>query len=165
MNGTTPLLKPFRFCPQCGSERFVDNNVQSKRCLDCGLIYYINPKAAVVALITNEQGDILVCRRAKDPARGALDLPGGFTDLDETAEEAVAREVREETSLIVTETRYLFSLPNLYAYGGLVVPTMDLFFECRVASARFMPRREISPELFGLESIRRGITRILERSK
>lgn len=50
-------------------------------------------------------------------------------------------------------------------------------FECRVAdtcglsahddvaSARFMPRREISPELFGLESIRRGITRILERSK
>lgn len=177
MNGTTPLLKPFRFCPQCGSERFIDNNVQSKRCLDCGLIYYINPKAAVVALITNEQGDILVCRRAKDPARGTLDLPGGFTDLDETAEEAVAREVREETSLIVTETRYLFSLPNLYAYGGLVVPTMDLFFECRVAdtcglsahddvaSAHFMPRREISPELFGLESIRRGITRILERSK
>lgn len=117
MNGTTPLLKPFRFCPQCGSERFIDNNVQSKRCLDCGLIYYINPKAAVVALITNEQGDILVCRRAKDPARGTLDLPGGFTDLDD------------------------------------------------VASARFMPRREISPELFGLESIRRGITRILERSK
>ena len=102
MNGTTPLLKPFRFCPQCGSERFVDNNVQSKRCLDCGLIYYINPKAAVVALITNEQGDILVCRRDKDPARGSLDLRGGFTDLDETAEEAVAREVREETSLIVT---------------------------------------------------------------
>lgn len=76
MNGTTPLLKPFRFCPQCGSERFVDNNVQSKRCLDCGLIYYINPKAAVVALITNEQGDILVCRRAKDPAPGSSRPPG-----------------------------------------------------------------------------------------
>lgn len=143
MNGTTPLLKPFRFCPQCGSERFVDNNVQSKRCLDCGLIYYINPKAAVVALITNEQGDILVCRRAKDPARGTLDLPGGFTDLDETAEEAVAREVREETSLIVTETRYLFSLPNLYAYGGLVVPHDGSLF--RVSCSRYLrafrPRR------------------------
>lgn len=88
MSATTPLLDPFGYCPHCGSARFVDNNAQSKRCLDCGLIYYINPKAAVVALITNDEGDILVCRRAKEPARGTLDLPGGFTDLDETAEEA-----------------------------------------------------------------------------
>ena len=88
MSATTPLLAPFCYCPHCGSARFVDNNAQSKRCLDCGLIYYINPKAAVVALITNDEGDILVCRRAKKPASGTLDLPGGFTDLDETAEEA-----------------------------------------------------------------------------
>ena len=128
-----------------------------------------------MALITNDEGDILVCRRAKEPARGTLDLPGGFTDLDETAEEAVAREVREETALTVVSTRYLFSLPNLYTYGGLTVPTMDLFFECRVAdtrgleahddvaAARFMKRAEIDPADFGLASIRRGIARILER--
>lgn len=109
------------------------------------------------------------------PASGTLDLPGGFTDLDETAEEAVAREVREETALIVVSTRYLFSLPNLYTYGGLTVPTMDLFFECRVAdtrgleahddvaAARFMKRAEIDPADFGLASIRRGIARILGR--
>lgn len=176
MSATTPLLDPFGYCPHCGSARFVGNNAQSKRCLDCGLIYYINPKAAVVALITNDEGDILVCRRAKEPARGTLDLPGGFTDLDETAEEAVAREVREETALTVVATRYLFSLPNLYTYGGLIVPTMDLFFECRVAdtrgleahddvaAARFMKRDEIDPADFGLASIRRGIARILGRA-
>lgn len=76
MTGTTPLLKPFRFCPQCGSERFVDNNAQSKRCLDCGLTYYINPKAAVVALITNEQGDILVCRARQRAGAGNSRPPG-----------------------------------------------------------------------------------------
>ncbi len=172
-SATTPLLEPFHFCPHCGSPHFVDNNIQSKRCLDCGLIYYINPKAAVVALITRTNGDILVCRRAKNPAAGTLDLPGGFTDLHETAEAAVVREVKEETSLTVTSLDYLFSLPNLYTYGGLTVPTMDLFFECHVedlaplsahddiTDAWFMPRNEINPALFGLASIRQGITRIL----
>lgn len=173
---TTPLLEPYRFCPRCGSDKFVGNNAQSKRCLSCGLEYYVNPRAAVVALITDEAGNILVCRRAKEPAQGTLDLPGGFTDLNETAEEAVAREVLEETSLVVTRCRYLFSLQNRYLYTGVVIPTMDLFFACEVAdlsplsahddvaAVRFLPRAEIKPKLFGLASVRKGIARILEEN-
>ena len=176
MGITTPLLAPFRFCPRCGSAKFGDNNAQSKHCPECGLIYYTNPRAAVVALITDAAGNILVCRRANEPAKGTLDLPGGFTDLCETAEEAVVREVFEETALTVTRCRYLFSLPNRYVYTGLEIPTMDLFFACEVADtapltahddvadARFMPRAEIKPELFGLASVRQGIARILQEN-
>ena len=109
-----------------------------------------------------------------DPAKGTLDMPGGFTDLNETAEEAVIREVKEETGLTVTATRYLFSLPNTYKYSGLNVPTMDLFFECDVletsgitaqddvAEAWFIPRNEIDPSQFGLTSIQKGIQRIIK---
>lgn len=166
-------LELFRFCPVCGSGRFIENNKQSKHCENCGFIDYINPKAAVVAVITNSDGDILVCRRAKNPAKDTLDLPGGFTDLAETAEEAVIREVKEETGLTVTTVRYLFSLPNIYHYSGLDVHTMDLFFECEVpetkkilaqddvSEAKFIPRNKIDPEKFGLASIRKGITRII----
>ena len=169
-----PLAR-FRYCPVCGSEKFVENNKQSKRCEACGFIDYVNPKAAVVAVITNANGDILVCRRAKEPAQGTLDMPGGFTDLHETAEEAVIREVKEETGLTVTAMRYLFSLPNTYLYSGMNIPTMDLFFECDVqgiseltarddvSETRFIPRDEIDPELFGLDSIRQGIRRIIEK--
>ncbi|GAE84850.1 Nudix hydrolase family protein [Bacteroides reticulotermitis JCM 10512] len=39
----------------------------------------------------------MVCRRGKNPAKGTLDLPGGFIDIAETGEEGVAREVLEET--------------------------------------------------------------------
>ena len=46
-------LELFRFCPVCGSNKFIENNNQSKRCETCGFIDYINPKAAVVAVITN----------------------------------------------------------------------------------------------------------------
>ena len=40
-------------------------------------VYYFNPSSATVALILNERDELLVCRRAKEPAKGTLDLPGG----------------------------------------------------------------------------------------
>lgn len=68
----------------------------------------------------------------KDPAKGTLDLPGGFIDMNETGEEGVAREVLEETGLKVEKTTYLFTLPNIYVYSGFPVHTLDMFFLCRV---------------------------------
>ena len=47
------------------------------------------PPAATVALILNGRNELLVCRRAKEPAKGTLDLPGGFIDMTETGEEAL----------------------------------------------------------------------------
>lgn len=166
-------LTLFRYCPKCGSPRFEVHNFKSKQCADCGFTYYFNSSAATVALITNERGELLVCRRAKDPAKGTLDLPGGFIDLHETGEEGVAREVREETGLEVLKAEYLFSLPNLYLYSGFEVHTLDLFFRCTVddtahyhamddaADAFFLPVDHIRPEDFGLGSVRRGLTRWL----
>ena len=166
-------LTLFRYCPKCGSPRFEVHNFKSKQCADCGFTYYFNSSAATVALITNERGELLVCRRAKDPAKGTLDLPGGFIDLHETGEEGVAREVREETGLEVLKAEYLFSLPNLYLYSGFEVHTLDLFFRCTVAGtthfhamddvadAFFLPFADIRPEDFGLGSIRKGLQRWL----
>lgn len=94
-------LAQFLYCPECGSSHFEINNEKSKKCADCGFVYYFNPSAATVALILNEKNELLVCKRAKEPAKGTLDLPGGFIDMNETGEEGVAREVLEETGLKV----------------------------------------------------------------
>ena len=170
-------LELFRFCPECGSDRFEEHNAKSKKCTDCGFVYYFNPSAATVAFILNRQGELLVCRRGKEPAKGTLDLSGGFIDMCETGEEGVSREVKEETGLTVTETEYLFSLPNTYLYSGFLVHTLDMFFLCKVADDRlieakddvadsfWMPLDRINPEDFGLESIRKGITRFLAEHK
>ena len=159
----------FRFCPVCGSAEFNRNNDSSKRCRRCGFVYYFNPRASVAVFIVNEKGELLVGRRAKAPAKGTLDLPGGFTEYGETVEEAVRREVKEETGLDVREGKYLFSLPNVYPYSGLNVHTMDLFFECRVdttehlsamddvAELFFVPMEKLDPDLFGLLSVRKGV--------
>ena len=168
-------LDIFGHCPRCGKEGFAINDVKSKRCDGCGFILYFNAIAATVAVIVNNRKELLVARRAKEPAKGTLDLPGGFADSMETAEEAVAREVLEETGLKVSGTKYLFSLPNRYLYSGFEEHTLDLFFLCRTdatetpeanddgAELSWMPLESIDPELFGLQSIRKGVTLLKER--
>lgn len=159
----------FTYCPKCGSPRFGIHDEKSKCCADCGFVYYFNPSAATVALIPDAEGRLLVCRRAKEPAKGTLDLPGGFADCHETAEQGVAREVLEETGLHVTSATYLFSRPNIYMYSGFAVHTLDLFFKCEVDNWEDMraaddaselcliPVKDLHPADFGLESIRKGL--------
>lgn len=165
-------LEKFHHCPVCGHPHFAEHNCKAKQCPRCGFTYYFNPSAATVALIMNSRGELLVCRRAKDPAKGTLDLPGGFIDMSETGEEGVAREVREETGLSVVTARYLFSLPNTYPYSGFLVHTLDLFYRCTVADdstlradddvaeSFWLPLDQVRPEDFGLASIREGVRRV-----
>lgn len=166
-------LQRYRYCPVCGSANFLISSVKSKQCRHCGYELFINPSAAVVAFIRNARGELLVVERDCEPAKGTLDLPGGFTDIDETVEESVIREIKEETGLTVTATTYLFSYPNHYLYSGMDIPTLDFFFECQVedtsvlhaaddaASCQWLPLNQIQPEQFGLKSIRQGVIRYL----
>ncbi len=62
--------------------------------------YPTRPYLAVSAAIFRA-GRVLIVRRARPPAQGLYTLPGGGVELGETLEEAVAREVREETGLEV----------------------------------------------------------------
>ena len=96
-------LDIFGYCPRCGKGGFAINDFKSKRCSGCGFTLYFNAIAAAVAVIVNEKGELLVSRRAKEPAKGTLDLPGGFIDRFETGEEGLAREVLEEIGLRVPE--------------------------------------------------------------
>jgi ADP-ribose pyrophosphatase YjhB (NUDIX family) len=63
-------------------------------------IYPARPFLAVSAAIFRD-GRVLIVRRARPPAHGLYTLPGGGVELGETLEEAVIREVREETALDV----------------------------------------------------------------
>lgn len=166
-------LEQFKYCPKCGSPRFVEHNAKSKHCLDCGFTYYFNPSAATVALIEREDGRWCVVRRAKDPAKGTLDLPGGFSDMFETSEEGVCREVKEETGLDVNRVEFLFSIPNQYEYSGFLVHTIDMFYRCHVPTTEgaraaddagellWLRPEDIRPDDFGLLSIRRGVEKLL----
>ena len=171
-------LQRFMFCPVCGSKHFVVNNFKSKRCQDCGFTYYANPCSATAAFIFNDNNEMLVVRRAKEPAKGTLDLPGGFVDMGETVEEGMVREIKEETGLDITNIQYLFSSPNVYVYSGMGVHTLDMDYLARVhgsvpaikaaddaAEALWIPIAQVNPAEFGLTSIRNAVIRFLREYK
>jgi NAD+ diphosphatase len=157
----------FAFCPKCGSSSFhcIDSE-RSFRCEMCCFHYFINNSAAVACLIFNSLGELLLTRRAFEPNKGMLDLPGGFVEPMETIEETVVREIMEELNLVVTKMRYLVSFPNLYPYSNFDVPTIDLAFLCEienisdlspgddVASVEFMHPKTINLEELCSESMR-----------
>ena len=66
---------------------------------------------AVRTLFENERADVLVIRRKEDPYAGALALPGGFLNIDETAEQGALRELREETGVTGPFIRSMAPLP------------------------------------------------------
>ena len=77
-------LHQFTYCPKCGARTFVERNEKAKQCTTCGFVYYFNPSSAVACFIRNSKGELLLVRRAKEPAKGTLDLPGGFVDMYES---------------------------------------------------------------------------------
>jgi NADH pyrophosphatase NudC (nudix superfamily) len=117
----------FAFCPYDGQKLVsrMEHGIARPTCSTCGYIDYANPKACV-AVVIEQDGKILLGLRADEPAKGLWDILGGFIDAGETAEDAVHREMMEETGLQVEIMRYLGSFPD--TYGPRRLPTLTFAF-------------------------------------
>ena len=89
------------FCPYCG-EKVIEKSFGERNhcyCQKCDIIHYENPLPAVAALVLNQKDQLLLVKRSVEPAKGKWCLPGGFIEIDESIEEAVLRELEEETGI------------------------------------------------------------------
>lgn len=121
----------FRHCPRCGHGPVEPETHPVFSCPGCGLHYHFNPAVAAGVLVSDREGRVLFIRRAKEPAKGRLGVPGGFVDAGESAEESARRETLEETGLEVEGLEFLGSWPNLYEWRGVAYPVVDLYFTGR----------------------------------
>jgi NAD+ diphosphatase len=124
-------IKPFNYCPACGSSEISFSDMKKLVCRDCSLTYYQNVAAAAGGILEYNNKIVLI-KRVREPGKGRLDLPGGFVNPNESAEEALRREVKEELKIEVGELKYLGSYPNIYQYKGVVYHTCDLFFYSKI---------------------------------
>lgn len=145
-------LKPFNCCPACGSSDIVFDDNKKFGCRDCAFTYYHNVAAAVAAILEYDKKIILI-KRAKDPGKGKLDLPGGFVDPNESAEEAIKREITEELRINLTEPGYLGSYPNIYEYEGVTYNTCDLFFYSKIDALPIDFNRSEAEELILIDPL------------
>lgn len=98
-----------RYCGKCGTEMQHKADERAIICPDCNYIVYpkISP-AIIVAIICRDK--ILLARNSNFPGAW-FSLVAGYADVGETLEETVAREVKEEVGLEVTNIRYYKSQP------------------------------------------------------
>ena len=119
-----------KFCPVCGERSFTFSGEKLFICKSCGFNYYINPAPAVAAVIESRDGRIVLTRRKNEPRAGSLDLPGGFVDIMESAEDAIRREIKEELGISVNNLSFTGTFPNEYVFKGLSYYTCDMGFVC-----------------------------------
>ena len=96
------------YCPTCATgldwiEQAEDGGPKSRlRCAACGWTHWNNP-TPVLAAIVEYRGQVLLARNAAWPGK-MFALITGFMEAGETPQEGIAREVKEETNLDVSET-------------------------------------------------------------
>ena len=139
-----------RYCGWCGSRSAYDKKERAMRCPSCGKVEYPRINPAVIVAVTS--GDKIVTIRYR-AGYGGMALIAGFTEIGETLEETVAREVMEEVGLKVKNIRYYKSQP-----WGIAADILAGFFcevdgddtiridENELKQAAWTTREEIEPQ-------------------
>ena len=115
------------YCHRCGNgmgERHVGGTMRPA-CDSCGAVVFLDPKLAVVVIVSREDR-ILMVKRDIEPMMGRWSFPSGYVDRGEVVEEAAVREVREETSVEVKLDRLLG------VYSGRDAPVVLIAYAARV---------------------------------
>lgn len=159
-------MKHLKYCPKCGHQSLLWNNINRWNCSDCDYIYYHNC-AAAVAVIIRHGNEVFLTRRNQNPKKGFLDLAGGFVDPKESAEETCARELLEELkiSIDLSLLKILSTQPNIYHFKEVDYNTLDIFYEyhlpekvdfdleeSEISEGKWYPIHEIPIEEIAFES-------------
>lgn len=98
------------------------------------------PTVAVGAVIQDDHGRLLAVQRGHPPAEGRWTLPGGRVEPGETLEEAVAREVAEETSLTIA----VGSLVGVTEFRNDAVHYVILDYQAEITAGTPSPRSDVT---------------------
>jgi ADP-ribose pyrophosphatase YjhB (NUDIX family) len=145
------------YCSNCGTKvGLTDIEGDSLRryyCENCETIHYTNPKL-VVGILPYWQNSVLLCRRAIEPRKGFWNIPAGFLENNELAEEGALREAWEEAEARVEVDGVLavYSLPQanqvyIHFYGHLADGRFGIgveSLECRLFTEEEIPWDEIA---------------------
>ena len=135
-------LTGWRHCPRCGSP--LSSGEGFATCPACGSTYYASSSPAAAALVLDDEGRVLLGRRALEPDKGLWDLPGGFVDEDEHPLDALRRELREETGLEVEPGAFVTAYTDRYGSAEDDTATLNLLWEASVVGGEPHPDDDVA---------------------
>lgn len=126
------------FCPECG--RTLHKTDNTRYVCENGHPYYNNPRATV-AIIFLKGNTTLCAKRGREPQKDKYGFVGGFIDFDESPEEAVRREVKEETGLKVSNLKLIAGYWHAYEENTSVC---DFVFIARQWQGTMAPNDDVA---------------------
>jgi NAD+ diphosphatase len=98
-----------RFCANCGAPTVLTDAGYARHCPSCGATHFPRTDPVVIMSVEHD-GRLLLGRRAGAPG-GLVSVLAGFVAPGESAEEAVVREVLEESAIVARDPEYVTSQP------------------------------------------------------
>ncbi|MGW8249128.1 MAG: NUDIX domain-containing protein [Anaerolineales bacterium] len=145
-------LDQVKYCLRCGTALVQADRYGHMRpvCPACGWVFFPDPKVAAAALI-EQDGKVLLVRRAVDPLRGRWTLPAGFVDAGEDPALAAKRECLEETGLQVSISGLLTVLYGQeHPHGAHII----IFYKAEILSGELKPGDDVDRVgFFGREDL------------
>jgi 8-oxo-dGTP pyrophosphatase MutT (NUDIX family) len=130
-------MTDWNYCPQCAKPLKQTEHQTGESfptCPDGHFTYYGSPDPSASAII-EQDGKYLVLQRNIQPNKGKWEIPGGFINAGDGAEETVIREAEEETGLTIKITGYIGSFPSVYGDTGL--KTVNVAYRATVTGGEF----------------------------
>jgi NAD+ diphosphatase len=144
-------------CPRCGTPTVTVAAGHAQRCPADGSEHFPRVDPAVIMLVTDPDDRCLLARNRRWPER-RVSILAGFVEPGESAEQAVAREVQEETGIVVTRVRYAGSQPwpmpqsLMLGFRAVAVGELDLQVDDdEIAEAHWYSREELRGALAARE--------------
>ncbi|MSP11961.1 MAG: NUDIX domain-containing protein [Chloroflexi bacterium] len=136
----------FQFCPRCGTPLTYrdDHGIERPGCASCGYMYYANP-VPCAGILVEDQGRMLLVKRARAPFKDYWDIPGGFLESGEHPVDGARRELLEETGLDIRVGDFLGIWMD--TYGADAISTLNIFYRGQIAGG--VPRPSDDAVLLG----------------
>lgn len=151
------MFPKLNFCSNCGHKvvlKTIENDpLQRYYCESCETIHYTNPNI-IAGVLPIWENKVLLCKRAIEPRKGYWNIPAGYLENNELAEEGANRECWEEAEgkVDIKGVLAVYSLPHanqvyIHFYGELIDGKFGCGFEsteCRLFSEDEIPWEDMA---------------------
>jgi NAD+ diphosphatase len=135
-------LDDWKHCPVCATDiRPEGGRVE---CPSCGFVTYAHSKPTSSAVVSDDEGRVMLSRRASDPHAGKWDLPGGFVEEGEDPVDSLRRELREEAGIGLRDEELLGIWIDRYEYKRRTIFTFNVYYAARIGSGTPEPADDVA---------------------